>query len=435
MNPYLKFFESRFVIFGYIFLTGMLRLASFVTNPDPSEDVVNIPNPYDKFSSLFQQFVYLTSLLLLIARKKGSVRTLIRDPLIWTLPLMALLSFLWSDFPPNSKRRAITTIQTSYFGLYVASRFTLRQQLQMLGWAFGIITIFSFLFCLAFPGTGIESGANPGAWRGPFTQKNILARFMVLSTIVFLLLALDNPKYPKISWGLFGFSLLMVLLTGSKTALLLCLMVIVLLPFYKMLRKKDTLIIPVVILSILIGSSIAIYVTNNWVEILAALGRDPSLSGRTSLWELALEQIEKRFWLGYGYQSFWLDGGGAKIIWSQEGYKPPHAHNGFINISLELGVLGLTLFLLVIISSYLRSIVWLRTHHATVDLLPIYYLTFFFMYNHSESTIIEANSLFWALLVSISLSMKRTRSIRYPDLPTQLPEKIALQPHSQPHSE
>ena len=431
MNPYLKFFESRFATFGFIFLTGMLRLASFVTDPDPSEDAVSLPNPYDKLSSLFQQFVYLTSLLLLIARKKTSARTLIRDPLIWTLPLMAVLSFLWSDFPANSKRRGITIIQTSYFGLYVASRFTVRQQLQMLGWAFGIITVFSFLFCLAFPGTGIEMGANAGSWRGPFAQKNLLARFMVLSAIIFLLLALDNPKYPKVSWGLFGLSVLMILLTGSKTALLLFLTVIMLLPFYKLLRNKDTLIIPVVVLGILIGGSVLIFVTSNWLDILAALGRDPTLSGRTTLWEIAIMKIKQRFWLGYGFQAFWVDGGGAVPIWQHEGYKPPHAHNGFVNMGLDLGVLGLILFLLTIISNYLRSIIWLRSSNSMADLFPIFYITFFFMYNHTESTIIEPNSLFWALLVSISLSMKRVKPQSYPAPPLPVPETIALQPHSQ----
>lgn len=416
MNPYLKFFESRFVIFGFIFLTGVLRLASFVTDPDPTEDAVPVSNPYDKLSSLFQQVVYLTSLFLLIARQKTSLRTLIRDPLIWTLPVMALMSFLWSDFPANSRRRAITTMQTSYFGLYVASRFTIKQQLQMLGWAFGIVTVFSLLFSLAFPGTAIEAGANAGSWRGPFAQKNLLARFMVLSTIIFLLLGLDNPKYPKVTWGLFGLSLLMILLTGSKTALLLTLTLLILTPLYKLLRNKDTLIIPMLVLGVLISGTLVIYVAENWVDLLAALGRDPTLSGRTDLWELAGELIAKRYWLGYGYQGFWLDGGGAVIIWKAEGYKPPHAHNGFVNTALDLGVVGLFLFVLTMLATYLRSVVWLRRNLQAADLFPIFYVTFFFLYNHTESTIIEPNSIFWALLVSVSLSMKQPKPRYYKPL-------------------
>lgn len=416
MNPYLNFFEKRFAIFSFMFLTGVFRLASFFTSPDATNDAVPSYNPFDKVSSLFQQFVYLTSFFLLLARPKSSVRAAIRDPWLWLLILMSMFSFLWSDYPAISRRRGITTFQTSYFGLYIASRFTLKQQLQMLCWAFGMITVFSFLFSLAFRGVAVESGANAGSWRGPFTQKNLLARLMVLATIIFILIALDNPKYPKLAWGLFGNSVLMILLTGSKTALLLLLTILMLVPLYKLLRKKDTILIPVLVSVILIGGSSLIFITENWIDLLASLGRDPTLSGRTTLWELAIEKINERYWLGYGYQAFWLEGGGAEIIWKHEGYKPPHAHNGFVNMAIDFGVLGLILFLIILIVTYGRGIIWLRAGNTWAELWPICYVTFFFMYNHTESTIIEHNSLFWALLVSISLSMKRVKPAR--NLPT-----------------
>ncbi|MGL4500790.1 MAG: O-antigen ligase family protein, partial [Planktothrix sp.] len=211
MNPYLNFFEKRFAIFSYLFLTGVLRFASFYTSPDATNDAVPTYNPFDKIGSLFQQFIYLSSFFLLLARPKGSARAAIRDPWVWMLALMALFSFLWSDYPAISRRKGITTFQTTYLGLYLASRFTLKQQLQMLCWAFGIITVFSFLFSLAFRGVAVESGANAGSWRGPFTQKNLLARLMVLAAIIFILIALDKPKHYKLAWGLFGNAVLMIL--------------------------------------------------------------------------------------------------------------------------------------------------------------------------------------------------------------------------------
>ncbi|HEY9863050.1 MAG TPA: O-antigen ligase [Candidatus Obscuribacterales bacterium] len=333
------------------------------------------------------------------------------------LIIYTFLSFLWSDFPSLSKRKGITTIQTSYFGLYIASRFTLKQQLQMLCWAFGIITVFSLLFSLAFRGVAVETGANAGSWRGPFTQKNLLARLMVLAAIIFILIALDKPKHYRWVWALFGNAVLMILLTGSKTALLLLLTILMLLPLYNLLRKKDTILIPVLVSAVLIGGSSLIFITENWLNLLAALGRDPTLSGRTTLWELAIELIKQRYWLGYGYQGFWVAGGACEVIWRHEGYKPPHAHNGFVNMSLDLGVLGLIIFLTIIVVTYARGIIWLRAGNTWAELWPVCYVTFFFMYNHTESTIIEHNSIFWALLVSVSLSMKRVRPTRNLPLP------------------
>jgi O-antigen ligase len=407
MNPTLNFIEKRFAIFSLIFFTGVLSLSSFYVAPDSKLDADPVANPLDPLLSLIQYGVYTFALLLILARWKTSLRTALRDPLVWLLTGTALISFLWSDFPDWSLKKGITTLQTTSFGLYMASRYDMKQQLQMLGWALGIIAVFSLLFSLAFPGTAIEAGVNAGSWRGPFVQKNILSRMMVLSAIVFLLLTLENHRYRYLLGSLLLLSVLLILLTGSKTALLLLLTIVCLLPFYRALRWSDTLLIPLLIITILVAGSIAVFVTGNWENILLGLGRDPTLSGRTNLWELAIELIGKRPWLGYGYQGFWQEGGGAAVIWKSEGYKPPHAHNGFINMTLDLGLIGLFLFLLLLAVTYFRGIIWLRLGKTTIELWSIFYVTFFFMYNHSENTIIEHNSIFWVLLVSVSLSMKR----------------------------
>jgi O-antigen ligase len=234
---------------------------------------------------------------------------------------------------------------------------------------------------------------------------------MVLSAIVFLLLALENRRHRYLLGGCLGLSVLLILLSGSKTALLLFLTIVILLPFYRALRWSDTLLIPLIITGILVVGSIAAIVVGNWENILLGLGRDPTLSGRTTMWEVAIDLIGQRPWLGYGYQGFWQEGGGAVVIWKAEGYKPPHAHNGFINITLDLGLTGLFLFLSTLAVTYLRGIVWLRSGRTNIELWPIFYVTFFFMYNHSENTIIEHNSIFWVLLVAVSLSMRRIRAM------------------------
>jgi O-antigen ligase len=411
LNPLLHFLEKKFTIFALIFLSEALRFASLFVDPDPKADAPPASNPFDSIMSLLQYGIYGATLFLLLTRWKSSLRTTVSSPLVWLLPGTALMSFLWSDFSAWSLQKAITTIQTTYFGMYMASRFSLKQQLQMVAWALGIVAVLSILFTLAFPGAAVEAGANAGALRGPFAQKNILARIGVLGAIVFLLLALDSRRHRYLLWGGFGLSVLLILLTGSKTALLLFLTVVLLLPLYSALRARDTILIPLLITFILVAGSIAVLVVGNWENILLGLGRDPTLSGRTDLWELAIEKISERSWLGYGYQGFWQNGGGAEVIWKAEGYKPPHAHNGFINITLDLGLIGLFLFLLTLAVTYVRAIAWLRSGKTTIELWPIFYVTFFFMYNHSENTIISQNSIFWALLVAVSLSMKPVRTM------------------------
>lgn len=405
MGSDLKATEKYFAIFSLIFLTGILRWASLFVSPDAKAVSTNSYNPFDSINSLLQYAIYGVAIFLVVARAKTSILVAKSSLLIWLLPILATLSFLWSDFPDESLRKGITTLQTSCFGVYFASRFTPKQQLQILAWVFGIVAVVSLLFGIAFRGAAIEAGANAGAFRGPFTQKNLLARIAVLGAIVFLINAIQSQHRRVILWGGFVLNALLIILTTSKTALLLLLMIIFLLPFYKALRWKTTITIPITIIVVLVSSSLAIMILSNWEASLNAIGRDPSLSGRTGLWEASIEKILEHPWLGYGYQAFWREGGGAEEIWGVEGYKPPHAHNGFINMPLDLGLIGLSVFLLTLLVNYIRAIACLRSGKTLIGLWPIYYITFFFMYNHSENTIIEHNSIFWALLVSVALSM------------------------------
>jgi exopolysaccharide production protein ExoQ len=408
MNPSLNLIEKGFTIFAWVFLTGILSWSSLFVSPDPKAIAGNEFNPFESVLSLVQYAIYAIAFFLLVVRWRTSIWVLLNNASIWILPIMALISFLWSDFPDWSIRKAIATVQTSYLGWYVASRFSLKQQLQLLGWALGIVLILSVLFTISFPAAAIEAGTNVGAWRGPFAQKNLFARLLVLTSLVFLLLGLASLRH---RW-VYGLGLILaiclIVLASSKTALLLLIMFAILLPLYQALRWRGTVMVPLFITAMLIGSSIATAMIGNWENLLLAFGRDATLSGRVGLWESAIAKILERPWLGYGYQGFWRETGEATVIWALEGYKPPHAHNGFINLALDFGLLGLAIFLGAIALNYLRAIHWLRLGRTSIELFPICYITFFFMYNHSENTIIEQNSLFWTLLVAIALSMHRT---------------------------
>jgi exopolysaccharide production protein ExoQ len=202
-----------------------------------------------------------------------------------------------------------------------------------------------------------------------------------------------------------AFSTLLLLLTGSKTGLLVLLILLALIPLYRAMRFKDTVLIPLGVSLVLVVGSVSTMLLGNWEAILVGLGRDPSLSGRTELWQEALEMIGERPWLGYGFRAFWQPEGAATIIWKSLGYEPPHAHNGYLNVALDLGWVGLGLFFGSLLISYWRSIQYLRFARGAIALLPVMYVTFMFMYNHTESTIVEHNSIFWAEFVAISLSL------------------------------
>jgi O-antigen ligase len=69
-----------------------------------------------------------------------------------------------------------------------------------------------------------------------------------------------------------------------------------------------------------------------------ALGRDETFTGRTWIWEAVIPEFKHMPWLGHGFQSFWT------TEWRAMVFGMPYAHNGYLDILLELGVVGLALY-------------------------------------------------------------------------------------------
>lgn len=411
MNPRLNRLEKGFAIFGLIFFTGVLACDSLYISADPLGQV-EVDNPLYRLLSPLQMLLYLITMGLLAVHWKSAIVAALRNKLIWTLAGLVLFSFLWSDFPEESLRKGINAVQTSFFGLYLAVRYDLKQILRMFGVALIIVALFTILFSLAMPGAAIETGINQGAWRGPFTQKNLMARLMVLTIMICLLGATDSRRRSYLLWFGVAVGSSLLLLSKSITGLIILCLLLLLIPLYKMIRWRGTLFIPAFCIVLLIAGGVVLTLVSNWENLLLALGRDPTMSGRTVLWNVLAHKISERPWLGYGFRGFWQVKGQATVVWQALLYRPPHAHNGYLNTAVDLGLVGLSLFVLSLAIAYRKAISWLKFHRTPIGLLPIMTVTFLVLYNFSESTMIEHNSIFWVAFVAIASSLKDYRVLQ-----------------------
>lgn len=402
----LKLIEKGFVVFSLLFFTGAITvLLNGGVAPSGSQN--------DPISKVLLLGIQAVTVLLIVVDYKRVARTVLREKLLWVLMAIALFSTLWSDVPSITLATSINLVRITLFGVYFAARYSLKEQLSLLTWVFGIGATLSLVFAIALPSYGVmgmgsissaETIAHSGAWQGIYGHKNILARIMVLSAIVFFISANNDRKYRWLMWGGFILSLILILGSTSKSALIIFLTVLILLPFYKALRWNYTLAVPFLIAAILIGAGVAMLLVETAENILAAFGRDFTLTGRTDLWSAVLEKIGERPWLGYGYGGFWLGLNGNSIdVWHIVRWEPPHAHNGFLDLWLDLGLLGLSIFAFSAIAVCLRSIACLRQNPNSEGLLPLAYLTFLLLANLTESSLLRQNFL-WILYVSISLS-------------------------------
>jgi O-antigen ligase len=91
------------------------------------------------------------------------------------------------------------------------------------------------------------------------------------------------------------------------------------------------------------------------------LGKDPTLTDRTKIWAFLLSMHTNPV-IGVGYQSFWL-GPRLEEFWQNSGLgRINEAHNGYLEVYLELGIVGVMLVGWFLISSY-RGI-WRRARSS-----------------------------------------------------------------------
>lgn len=403
-----KLAEKGFVILSLLIFSGAVDLLNERLGFIGSGGGQGSP-----ISRAFEFGILLGTVVLISIWRKKVFLNIYRERLLWLLIGIVLASMFWSDAPGETLRRSLSLVGATLFGVYFAKRYTLNEQLRLLAWMCGIAVLLSIGVALVFPSYGVmgmgsiitaESTAHTGAWRGIYIHKNALGRVMVLSAVVFLLYTTGNRRCQWVAWVSFGLSVSLILLSTSKTSLAMFLTIMVLLPFYKALRWNYTLAVPLFITVVLVGGAAATLFLGNAETILGAFGRDLTLTGRTDIWTAVLDKIQERPWLGYGYNAFWLGWGGESgSIWRELKWEVHHAHNGFLDLWLDLGLLGASTFALSFTAAYLRAVTWVRLTKAREGLWPLAYLTFLLLANLTESSLLRQKPL-WILYVAVVIS-------------------------------
>ena len=124
-------------------------------------------------------------------------------------------------------------------------------------------------------------------------------------------------------------------------------------------------------------------------QLLSALGRNVTLSGRTEIWSLVLVSIGKRPLLGYGFYAFWLGlrGESARLIVGTN-WVFGYAHNGILEIWLQLGLVGVGLFFLTLFQATRNAWICLRRGCPPGMQWYIGIIALTFLYNVDESTVL-----------------------------------------------
>ena len=133
-------------------------------------------------------------------------------------------------------------------------------------------------------------------------------------------------------------------------------------------------------------------------QLSQAVGRSADMSDRTRIWEVLLS-VPVNPVLGTGYQSFWL-GPRVQWVWARlDGDNVLQAHNGYPQIYLELGLIGLFLVCTFLIATY-RKICKRLKPLTPLGSLGLSLWTLLLFYNVTE-TCLEVNLLFVTFLLAV----------------------------------
>ena len=130
------------------------------------------------------------------------------------------------------------------------------------------------------------------------------------------------------------------------------------------------------------------YLFNLKEIILVLLGRNITLTDRDVLWKVLLG-MHTNPWIGTGFESFWL-GNRLEYISDIMSWIPNEAHNGYLEIYLNLGIIGLILLTPIILFGN-KIIINKFEDNVKFKILGMVFLVVLLFYNVTEAAFKGAN--------------------------------------------
>ena len=367
--------------------------------------------------------VYAVTAGLVVFRFEKVVRAWPAWLIMGGLVALAFVSKYWSLDPGVTERRVIALAINSAFAVYLGAAFRGAALPRLLMGTCLVMAVGSLVMVFAFPRIGVHQFDNVGLWRGLWYEKNQMGLVMVVGAVAAAAtLAADNlarngrsPWTPLLTLAL---ATLLVLATQSKTSLLCWILGVGLVAGWWVLRQGGA---AVTVAAVWLG--VVLSVGGGWLwttqssAILEALGKDPSLTGRTLIWGSLMRKVGERPWTGYGFSAFWgEDSIPAREVRLETQWPVPSAHNGWIDLLVQLGWPGAIAVGAVMAIAAVMIVARLNGLGVREGFFSIGYLAAFTALSLSESVLLTHANLPWVLVLAIL-----ARAVTFDPLPVRAP--------------
>ena len=372
----------------------------------PSADALMEGSPMDAL--VFQ--VLLVSGLVVLAQRGQRCLAVMKGhwPIICYFSY-CLMSVVWSDYPDVSLKRWIKATGDVVMALVVLTdaqpAAALRRLYSRVGF---ILSPASVVLIKYYPylGRGYDQWTGQQFTMGVTTDKNILGvttYVLAVGTLWQILRLLKNSDLPGrlrqlvAQCGLLGFQI-WILFTANSVTSLTCFTLAAFLMLATSLPRftaRPAAVHQFVLGLIIIGGLMKM--TGADTAVVRAMGRNPDLTGRASdIWPLLFRMAPNPV-LGAGFETFWL-GPRLRRVWAAfPNLYVSEAHNGYLELYLNLGAIGLSLVLLTLVHGYRQAVAVFRSDSASGGLVLAYVMSVM-MYGYTEAGF-RMLSFAWSFLI------------------------------------
>ncbi len=335
------------------------------------------------------------------------------------------LSTLWSDLPLASLKRVIKDSVSVLMVLILLAEARPAEAIRAVYVRVSYLLFpLSVVFIKYFPEIGRQvNRSGDSMFTGVTIQKNSLGETAFVFSLIILwdlweILKEGNrpgrTQQVVIRAGMLAAGLWLLVTSDSRTSLL-CLLLGVLI-FWgagHLTRLPNGKLILASVLAGVLGL-VALDRTLGFSDAaISAMGRNPTLTGRTEIWRAVLEQQSGSLFLGHGFNAFWGAQGGEAVIGQL--MQINSAHNGYLEAYVDGGLVGAALLAALLLAVGHRVG---RRLFAGAPLGRIG-LVFWFLalvYNLSESSFFRLDVLWFTfLLVGIECCLRR--KVAMPEFP------------------
>ena len=295
------------------------------------------------------------SMLGIIQHIGTSVKLFLRTWPVWVLLLWFLLTSHWASYPDISIRRSIAYITIYLIAVSLAVSFEHPVDFQRpLYLALVLIFLANIVAAQIIPPNNAKLGVN-----GLYAQKNgagVIALCVIM--VMTFSIALRRPLITKLFSAclvILGWAFLISTQAKTSYAIAVCLSFMIPVLSYLLLKPKAYMLFAAAVCALLFGVMVLVFQLMNLTleELGKAIFVDLTFTNRTFIWNAVIPEIWHHPWTGAGFGSFWATGRLLNPInarpdeFFMDAKLINEAHNGYIDIALQAGFIGLVLALLV----------------------------------------------------------------------------------------